>query len=113
MSKDDVHEIDVDKDGKDGDWSVVESASLIPKEDETEISRRSRSTYVFIFIHLRIHTPYQSTCSNLHITIFIYLIQSQTTGRRVDIKISITRIVRDGVRTVDWNRWESKTSRKE
>ena len=51
MSKDDVHEIDVDKDGKD-DWNVVESASSIPKEDETEISRRSRSTYVFIFFNL-------------------------------------------------------------
>ena len=46
MSKDDAHEIDVDKDG--GDWNVVDSSS-IPKEDETEISRRSRSTYVFIF----------------------------------------------------------------
>ena len=50
MLKDDVHEIDVDKDG--GAWNVVESASSIPKEDETEISRRSRSTYVFIFFNV-------------------------------------------------------------
>ena len=48
MSKDDAHEIDVDKDDKDDEWSVVDSASSIPKEDETEISRRSRSTYVFV-----------------------------------------------------------------
>ena len=34
MLKDDAHEIDVDKDGKDGDWN--ESASSIPKEDEAE-----------------------------------------------------------------------------
>ena len=71
MSKDDVHEIDVDKDGKDGkdgDWNVVDSSS-IPKEDETEISRRSRSTYVFIF----------STCEfTLHINKLaqIYILQS-------------------------------------
>ena len=48
MSKDDAHEIDVDKDGKDGDWNVVDSSS-IPKEDEENKSAKSIHVRFYFF----------------------------------------------------------------